>query len=62
MYEKENNTMGIHDYTVKKIDGEYAILREDNTGEEILVALFLLPEETDEGVRLHYENLMYSVI
>lgn len=54
--------MGIHDYTVKKIDGEYAILREDNTGEEILVALFLLPEETDEGVRLHYENLMYSVI
>lgn len=51
-----------HDYIVKKIEGEYATLADIETGEELFIALFLLPEETDVGVRLHYENLQYEVI
>lgn len=51
-----------HDYIVKRIDGEYAVLSDEKTGEELLIALFLLPEETDVGVRLHYENLTYTVV
>lgn len=62
MKEKENNEMGIHDYVVKRIDGEYAVLCDEKSGEELLVALFLLPQETDEGVRLHYEALTYTVV
>lgn len=54
--------MGIHDYVVKRIDGEYAVLCDEKSGEELLVALFLLPQETDEGVRLHYEALTYTVV
>ena len=51
-----------HDYKVVKIEGEYATLRDISSGEELFIALFLLPEETDIGVTLHYENLSYEVI
>ncbi|MGN0699897.1 MAG: hypothetical protein ACI4J8_02745 [Oscillospiraceae bacterium] len=51
-----------HDYEVVKIEGEYATLRDTASGEELFIALFLLPEETDIGVKLHYENLTYEVI
>ena len=50
------------EYTVRLIDGDYAHLVDVNTGEEILVARALLPEETDEGIRLRYENFAYTVI
>ncbi|MBR7162135.1 MAG: hypothetical protein IKD07_06940 [Clostridia bacterium] len=52
------------DYIVTKIEGEYAYLREENgTGEEeIFIALFLLPNGTDVGTRLHYEWLTYTII
>ena len=48
-------------YTVRKIEGDYALLISDE-GIEIPVALALLPPETDEGVRLCWENLSYRVI
>lgn len=51
-----------HDYTVIKIEGEYATLRDKESGEELFISLFLLPEETDIGVELHFENLVYEVI
>ena len=51
-----------HDYKVEKIDGEYAILTEINSNEEFFIALALLPEGTDIGSQLHYENLSYSLI
>lgn len=54
--------MGEHDYIVKRIDGEYAVLADEKSGEELLIALFLLPQEADVGVRLHYENLVYTVV
>ncbi len=50
-----------HDYTVKRIEGEYAIL-ESETGEELFIAMALLPEGIDVGTRLHYEMLEYTVV
>ena len=50
-----------HDYTVKQIEGEYATLTDDDTGDELYIALFLLPEGVDVGTRLHYENLCYEI-
>lgn len=32
-----------HDYKVTKIEGEYATLTDINTGDELFIALFLLP-------------------
>ncbi len=50
------------DYVVKKIEGEYATLIELATGEELFIAMALLPLGIDEGSRLHYEMLEYSLI
>ena len=50
-------------YSLTKIEGEYAYLREENTdGEELFIALFLLPFGVDVGTRLHYEWLTYTII
>lgn len=56
--------MGPYDYIVARIDGDYAILRRTDvdTGNEILVARALLPEEIDIGTALHYELFEYSII
>lgn len=53
--------MGEHEYTVKAIDGEYAVLREQD-GTEVMIALFLLPDGTDVGTKLHCENFSYSIL
>ena len=50
------------DFTVTRTEGEYAYLRDDETGEEIFIALALLPPSTDVGTRLHYEMLSYEII
>lgn len=50
-----------HDYTVLRIEGEYAIL-ESETGEELFIAMALLPEGVDVGTRLHYEMMEYTVV
>lgn len=52
------------DYTVVKIEGEYAYLRPDNGTEEddLFIAMALLPPGVDIGTRLHYEMLCYKVI
>lgn len=52
------------DYTVVKIEGEYAYLRADGdeTGEDLFIAMALLPPGIDVGTRLHYEMLCYTVI
>lgn len=57
-------TMEPKDYTVKRLDGDYAILiRTDiSSNDEILVARALLPSEIDEGTNLHWENLEYTII
>ena len=48
-------------YTVYRIDGDYAILVSDD-GIENTVARALLPLETDEGMRLLWENFVYTLI
>ena len=52
------------EYTVKRIDGDYAYLQNDaEPGEELkCVARALLPAEVGEGTRLAYEMLEYRVI
>lgn len=52
------------DYTVVKIEGEYAYLRADGEGEgrDLFIAMALLPPCIDVGTRLHYEMLCYTVI
>lgn len=56
--------MGPYEYIVEKIDGDYAVLRRTDiqTEDTVLVARALLPEEVDEGTRLLWKNLEYSVI
>ncbi len=50
------------DYTVRTIEGEYAYLTPDGGGEDIFIALALLPIGTDVGSRLHYEMMEYTLI
>ena len=50
------------DYTVVKIEGEYAYLRADGEENEVFIALALLPMGVDIGTRLHFEMFEYTVI
>ena len=52
------------DYTVVKIEGEYAYLHADSdpADEMLFIAMALLPAEVDVGTRLHYEMFSYTVI
>lgn len=54
--------METKDYIVAKIEGEYAYLKDLATGDELFIALALLPEGTDIGTKLHYEMFEYSII
>lgn len=51
------------DYIVTRIEGEYAYLLEiGGSSVELFIALALLPQGVDEGTKLHYEMLEYTVI
>ena len=52
------------EYTVVKIEGDYAYLRPEggSSDDDIFIALALLPLETDIGVKLRYEMFTYTVI
>ena len=52
------------EYTVKRIDGDYAYMQNDEEPNEELkcVARALLPSEVGEGTRVVYEMLEYRVI
>ncbi len=50
------------DYTVVRIEGEYAILKDIVSSEELFIAMALLPLGIDVGTRLHYEMLEYTVV
>ena len=52
------------DYTVVKIEGEYAYLRADGdiAENDLFIAMALLPQGIDVGSRLHYEMLCYTII
>ena len=50
-------------YVVKRIEGEYAYLGEVGAegGEELFIAMSLLPLGVDIGSRLKYENFEFSL-
>lgn len=50
------------DYILDRIDGEYAYLRDIENGNEIFIALALLPIGADVGSRIHFEMLEYTLI
>lgn len=52
------------EYTVERIDGDYAFLKNESAPEAELkcVARALLPDEISEGTRLAYEMFEYSII
>lgn len=55
--------LGPYNYTVKRIDGDYAylVLDGNSPNEEKCVARALLPASISEGSRIVYENLEYSM-
>ena len=52
------------DYTVVKIEGEYAYLRLQNgeNTEDLFIALALLPQGVDVGTKLHWEMFEYTIV
>lgn len=50
------------DYILDRIEGEYAYLKDINTGGEVFIALALLPEGADVGSRIHSEMFEYSIV
>ena len=49
-------------YTLMKIEGEYATLKDDASGDELFIAMALLPLGVDIGSRLHFEMMEFTVI
>lgn len=48
-------------YTVIKIEGEYATLKNEE-GEELFIAMALLPLGVDIGTKLYYEFPDFKVV
>lgn len=54
-----------YEYIVESISGEYAYLRRTDIydrGEPFMIALALLPEGTEVGTKIRFENLEYTII
>lgn len=49
-------------YTLTKIEGEYAYLKDNGSENEVFIALALLPEGADVGSELKCEAFEYSLI
>ena len=49
-------------YEVTKIEGEYAYLKRLSDGEELFIAMALLPFGTDEGTKLEYSDLEFKMV
>lgn len=56
--------MGPFEYVIEQIDGDYAQLRriDEPDHERKLVARALLPENIEEGMKLHYEMFEYMIL
>ncbi len=49
-------------YTLAKIDGEYAYLKDQNSDNEVFIALALLPDGVDVGSKIKCEMFEYTLI
>ena len=59
---KGEDIMQPKDYILTKIEGEYAYLEDIESGNEIFIALALLPAGADVGSRIHQELLEYTLV
>ena len=50
------------DYILTRCEGEYAYLEDIESGNEIFIALALLPPGADVGSRIHQEMLEYTLV
>ncbi len=50
------------EFTVLRLDGDYAILSAEESDAQIPMARALLPEEITEGTRLLYVDFAYSIL
>lgn len=48
-------------YILDRIEGDYAYLKDRESGEEIFIAMALLPEGAEEGSRLRCELFSYTL-
>ncbi len=55
------NNMETKHYILSKIDGEYAYLTNTETGDEVFIALYLLPEGADIGSKIKCEMFEYTL-
>lgn len=49
-------------YKVSKIEGESAILVDEKSGDDLFIAMALLPDGTDLNSRLLWKDFEYSLI
>jgi hypothetical protein len=49
-------------FVLTRIEGDYAYLKDERSGEEMFIAMALLPMGADIGSRLHYENFSYELM
>ena len=49
-------------FKLVRIEGDYATLKDEVSGEEMFIAMALLPMGADIGSRLHYENFSYELM
>ena len=47
-------------YVVSEIEGEYAYLTDEASGEKLFIAMMLLPMGADIGSRLKYEDMSFE--
>jgi len=50
------------EYIISRIDGEYAYLEDLVSGEELFIAMALLPVEVEVGTKLAYQFPDFTVI
>ena len=50
------------EYIVSRVEGDYAYLKDEESGDEVFIALALLPEGVDIGTKRHYEMFAYTII
>lgn len=50
------------DFTLVRIEGEYAYLKDIETDNEIFIALALLPQGADVGSKIHREMFEYTIL
>lgn len=50
-----------HNYIITNISGDYATLRDTESGNEIFIALALLPPQADIGSHIHEEMFEYTL-